>query len=162
MSKTISIILGSDSDLGLVKKCTDVLELLNIEFSTRILSAHRTPDLLEEHVSECEKGETKVYIAFAGLAAHLAGAIASKTIKPVIGVPVDAGPLSGFDALLSTVQMPKGIPVATVAIGSAGSGDAAGRAAQMWAVASGEGANKLNDSRLENTVAIENKNPELA
>tara|TARA_B110000014_G_C20124918_1_gene598416 strand:- start:2312 stop:2800 length:489 start_codon:yes stop_codon:yes gene_type:complete len=162
MSKTISIILGSDSDLGLVKKCTDVLELLNIEFSTRILSAHRTPDLLEEHVSECEKGETKVYIAFAGLAAHLAGAIASKTIKPVIGVPVDAGPLSGFDALLSTVQMPKGIPVATVAIGSAGSANAAFLAAQILSLSSDEVANKLNEIRLENRVVIENKNSELA
>ncbi|MDG2061828.1 MAG: 5-(carboxyamino)imidazole ribonucleotide mutase [SAR86 cluster bacterium] len=162
MSKTISIILGSDSDLGLVKKCTDVLELLNIEFSTRILSAHRTPDLLEEHVSECEKGETKVYIAFAGLAAHLAGAIASKTIKPVIGVPVDAGPLSGFDALLSTVQMPKGIPVATVAIGSAGSANAAFLAAQILSLSSDEVANKLNEIRLENRVVIKKKNSELA
>ena len=161
MSKTVSIVIGSDSDLELSKKCTDILASLSIDFSIKILSAHRTPDLLSEHVNECEAGETKIYIAFAGLAAHLAGALASKTIKPVIGVPVDAGPLNGMDALLSTVQMPKGMPVATVAIGSSGSANAAYLAAQILSLNSKDLSEKLKKIREENKQAIIEKNLKL-
>ena len=161
MSKTVSIVIGSDSDLELSKKCTDILASLSIDFSIKILSAHRTPDLLSEHVNECEAGETKIYIAFAGLAAHLAGALASKTIKPVIGVPVDAGPLNGMDALLSTVQMPKGMPVATVAIGSSGSANAAYLAAQILSLNSKDLSEKLKKIREENKQAIKEKNLKL-
>ena len=161
MSKTVSIVIGSDSDLELSKKCTDILASLSIDFSIKILSAHRTPDLLSEHVNECEAGETKIYIAFAGLAAHLAGALASKTIKPVIGVPVDAGPLNGMDALLSTVQMPKGMPVATVAIGSSGSANAAYLAAQILSLNSEDLSKKLKKIREENKQAIKEKNLKL-
>jgi len=161
VSKTVSIVIGSDSDLELSKKCTDILASLSIDFSIKILSAHRTPDLLSEHVNECEVGETKIYIAFAGLAAHLAGALASKTIKPVIGVPVDAGPLNGMDALLSTVQMPKGMPVATVAIGSSGSANAAYLAAQILSLNSEDLSKKLKKIREENKQAIKEKNLKL-
>ena len=161
MIKTVSIVIGSDSDLELSKKCTDILTSLSIDFSIKILSAHRTPDLLSEHVDECEAGETKIYIAFAGLAAHLAGALASKTIKPVIGVPVDAGPLNGMDALLSTVQMPKGMPVATVAIGSSGSANAAYLAAQILSLNSEDLSKKLKKIREENKQAIKEKNLKL-
>ena len=161
MIKTVSIVIGSDSDLELSKKCTDILASLSIDFSIKILSAHRTPDLLSEHVNECEAGETKIYIAFAGLAAHLAGALASKTIKPVIGVPVDAGPLNGMDALLSTVQMPKGMPVATVAIGSSGSANAAYLAAQILSLNTEGLSKKLIKIREENKQAIKEKNLKL-
>jgi len=161
VSKTVSIVIGSDSDLELSKKCTDILASLSIDFSIKILSAHRTPDLLSEHVNECEAGGTKIYIAFAGLAAHLAGALASKTIKPVIGVPVDAGPLNGMDALLSTVQMPKGMPVATVAIGSSGSANAAYLAAQILSLNSEDLSKKLKEIREENKQAIKEKNLKL-
>jgi 5-(carboxyamino)imidazole ribonucleotide mutase len=158
VSKTVAIVVGSDSDLDLAKKCTDVLESLNIEFSVKILSAHRTPDLLDEHVKECEAGNTKVYIAFAGLAAHLAGALASKTVKPVIGVPVDGGPLKGMDALLSTVQMPKGVPVASVAIGSAGSANAGFLAAQILSLSSPDITEELKNIREDEKRVIKEKN----
>ncbi len=130
--------MGSESDLGLAEKCGDVLTSLSIDYSINVFSAHRTPDLLHRHLEESEKGGTKIYIGIAGLAAHLAGAIASKTVKPVIGIPGDGGPLSGFDALLSTVQMPKGVPVATVAIGSAGAANAGYLAAQILSLESNE------------------------
>ena len=112
MTVTVSILIGSESDLDLANKCSETLDSLSITNSIQVLSAHRTP-FIETHIRECEAGGTKVFIAMAGLAAHLAGAVASKTVLPVIGVPGDGGPLSGMDALLSTVQMPKGIPVAT-------------------------------------------------
>ena len=131
MSVTVSIIIGSESDLELANKCADTLNSLSITNSIQVLSAHRTPGLLETHVRECESGGTKVFIAMAGLAAHLAGAVASKTVLPVIGVPGDGGPLSGMDALLSTVQMPKGIPVGTFAIGEDGAINAALLAASI-------------------------------
>ena len=87
MTATVSIIMGSESDLGLAEKCGEVLSSLSIDFTINVFSAHRTPDLLHKHLEEAEKGGTKIYIAIAGLAAHLAGAIASKTVKPVIGIP---------------------------------------------------------------------------
>ena len=128
--------MGSESDLDLANKCGEVLSSFSIDFSVNVFSAHRTPDLLEQHLEEAEKGNTQIYIAIAGLAAHLAGAIASKTVKPVIGIPADGGPLNGFDSLLSTVQMPKGVPVATVAIGSAGAANAGYLAAQILSLSS--------------------------
>ena len=125
MSATVSIITGSESDLELAKKCGEILESFSIDYSINIFSAHRTPELLKNHLNETEKEGTKIYIAIAGLAAHLAGAIAAKTTKPVIGVPADNGPLEGIDALLSTVQMPKGVPVATMSVGKSGAINAA-------------------------------------
>ncbi len=162
MTKTVSIVIGSESDLDLANKCADTLDSLSISNSIQVLSAHRTPGLLETHVRECESGETKVFIAMAGLAAHLAGAVASKTVLPVIGVPGDGGPLSGMDALLSTVQMPKGIPVATVAIGSAGATNAAYLAAQILGVESKEVRDSLLKVREDGIEAIKASNKKLS
>ena len=162
MTKTVSIVIGSESDLDLANKCADTLDSLSISNSIQVLSAHRTPGLLETHVRECESGGTKVFVAMAGLAAHLAGAVASKTVLPVIGVPGDGGPLSGMDALLSTVQMPKGIPVATVAIGSAGATNAAYLAAQILGVESDEVRNSLVKVREDGVEAIKESNKKLS
>lgn len=162
MAVSVSIVIGSESDLELANKCADTLDSLSISNSIQVLSAHRTPDLLEVHVKEAEASGTKVFVAMAGLAAHLAGSIAAKTLKPVIGVPVDGGPLKGMDSLLSTVQMPKGIPVATVAIGSAGAINAAYLSAQILAIESEEMHKKLLDVREEGKRAIQESNKKLS
>ena len=162
MSVTVSILIGSESDLDLANKCSETLSSLSITNSIQVLSAHRTPFLLETHIKECESGGTKVFIAMAGLAAHLAGAVASKTVLPVIGVPGDGGPLNGMDALLSTVQMPKGIPVATVAIGSAGAINSAYLAAQMLGIESSDIRDSLLKVRADGVEAIKESNKKLA
>lgn len=162
MTATVSIIIGSESDLDLAKKCGEALSSLSIGYSINVFSAHRTPDLLHEHLEKMEQGGTQVYIAIAGLAAHLAGAIASKTIKPVIGVPADAGPLKGLDSLLSTVQMPKGIPVGTVAIGSAGATNAGYLAAQIIALSSRGVAESLTSIREANKKEILKTNKKIS
>ena len=162
MTATVSIIMGSESDLDLANKCGEVLSSFSIDFSVNVFSAHRTPDLLEQHLEEAEKGNTQIYIAIAGLAAHLAGAIASKTVKPVIGIPADGGPLNGFDSLLSTVQMPKGVPVATVAIGSAGAANAGYLAAQILSLSSKKIADNLLSIREANKQQILEVNKKLS
>ena len=162
MTATVSIIMGSESDLDLANKCGEVLSSFSIDFSVNVFSAHRTPDLLEQHLGEAEKGNTQIYIAIAGLAAHLAGAIASKTVKPVIGIPADGGPLNGFDSLLSTVQMPKGVPVATVAIGSAGAANAGYLAAQILSLSSKKIADNLLSIREANKQQISEVNKKLS
>ena len=154
MAATVSIIIGSESDLELAKKCGEVLNSFSIDFSINIFSAHRTPDLLHNHLEESDKGGTKIYVAIAGLAAHLAGAIAAKTVKPVIGVPAGGESLGGLDSLLSTVQMPKGVPVATVAIGSTGATNAGFLAAQILSLSSNEIADALNSIREKNKNAV--------
>ena len=162
MTATVSIIMGSESDLDLANKCGEVLSSFSIDFSVNVFSAHRTPDLLEQHLQEAEKGNTQIYIAIAGLAAHLAGAIASKTVKPVIGIPADGGPLNGFDSLLSTVQMPKGVPVATVAIGSAGAANAGYLAAQILSLSSKKIADTLLSIREANKQQVSEVNKKLS
>ena len=112
----VSILMGSDSDLPLLENTMSILKGFGIPFEAKVASAHRTPDVVSEYVTDAEKRGCAVFIGAAGLAAHLAGAIAARTTRPVIGIPCDGGPLSGVDALYSTVQMPGGIPVATVAI----------------------------------------------
>jgi 5-(carboxyamino)imidazole ribonucleotide mutase len=154
--------MGSESDLDLANKCGEVLSSFSIDFSVNVFSAHRTPDLLEQHLEEAEKGNTQIYIAIAGLAAHLAGAIASKTVKPVIGIPADGGPLNGFDSLLSTVQMPKGVPVATVAIGSAGAANAGYLAAQILSLSSKKIADTLLSIREANKQQVSEVNKKLS
>ena len=154
MTATVSIIMGSESDLDLANKCGEVLSSFSIDFSINVFSAHRT--------EEAEKGDTQIYIAIAGLAAHLAGAIASKTVKPVIGIPADGGPLNGFDSLLSTVQMPKGVPVATVAIGSAGAANAGYLAAQILSLSSKKIADNLLSIREANKQQISEVNKKLS
>lgn len=128
------IIMGSDSDLPLVKNTLDVLKGFEIKYEVRVASAHRTPDVVSNYVQDAEKRGASVFICAAGLAAHLAGAVAARTTRPVIGIPVDGGPLNGVDALYSTVMMPGGIPVATVAVGKAGAKNAGYLAAQIMAL----------------------------
>ena len=125
MRKLISIIMGSQSDLETMKSCVETLKSFKAGYDVRVLSAHRTPKELEQYVCRAEKNGAKVFIAAAGGAAALAGVIASHTTKPVIGVPMETRSLKGLDSLLSTVQMPGGIHVACMAIGSAGAKNAA-------------------------------------
>lgn len=143
----VGIIMGSESDKEVMKLTSEVLRDLEIPFEVNVMSAHRTPDKVKEYASNASERGLKVLIAGAGLAAHLAGAIAAHTILPVIGVPLAAGPLNGMDSLLSTVQMPKGIPVATVAIGSHGARNAAYLAAQIIALENDYVAAKLRKLR---------------
>ncbi|MBV1871577.1 MAG: 5-(carboxyamino)imidazole ribonucleotide mutase [Gammaproteobacteria bacterium] len=148
MSKPfVAILMGSDSDLPVVEAGFSVLENLGIPFEAKITSAHRTPEITHAYVKDAEARGCAVFVAAAGMAAHLAGAVAANTIKPVIGIPVGGGPLNGEDALLSTVQMPGGIPVATVAIGKAGAKNAAYLAAQIMAVADADLTQRLIDDR---------------
>ncbi len=130
----VGILMGSESDMEVMDNARAVLEDLGIPSETRVMSAHRTPDQVSSYASGARERGIRVLIAGAGLAAHLAGAVASRTILPVIGVPLAAGPLNGLDALLSTVMMPKGVPVATVAIGSHGARNAGYLAAQILAL----------------------------
>ena len=132
MSPSVGILVGSKSDLPVMEKCTKRLEELSIEYELEVLSAHRTPDSVAEYVASAPGRGIKVFICAAGMAAHLAGAVAARTNLPVIGIPIAAGTLGGFDALLSTVQMPSGVPVATVAVN--GAANAAVLAAQILAL----------------------------
>ncbi len=134
----VGIIMGSDSDWSIMQKTADALRDFGVPFEVRIMSAHRTPTLAAEYASEAEARGLQVIIAAAGMAAHLAGVIAGHTVLPVIGVPVTGSALNGLDALLATVQMPGGIPVATVALGSAGATNAALLAVQILGTADPE------------------------
>jgi 5-(carboxyamino)imidazole ribonucleotide mutase len=133
----VAIVMGSSSDRPVMEKAAEVLDRLGVSYELRVLSAHRTPDALREWAAGLEPGGVKVVIAGAGGAAHLAGTVAALTGLPTIGVPLDRS-LGGLDALLSTVQMPRGVPVATVAIGEAGAANAGLLAAQMLAIADDE------------------------
>jgi phosphoribosylaminoimidazole carboxylase PurE protein len=115
----VAIIVGSRSDLGTMEKATETLAGLGVVAETRVLSAHRSPALLEEYLADAERRGVEAYICAAGLAAHLPGVVASRTVRPVIGVPMAGGVADGLDALLSIVQMPRGVPVATVGVGNA-------------------------------------------
>ena len=162
MSTTfVAILMGSDSDLPVMQSTLEVLKSLGVKYEVNILSAHRTPEDTKAYIVDSESRGCKVFIAAAGLAAHLAGAVAAHTLKPVIGVPMDGGPLKGLDALLSTVQMPGGVPVATVAIGKAGAKNAGYLAAQILSVSDESLAKKLIDERAANAKAILAKNAEL-
>ncbi len=145
MSKPfVAVLMGSDSDLPVLQSTMDVLKSLDIPFEAKITSAHRTPDVTHSYVKDADARGCAAFICAAGLAAHLAGTVAGLTLKPVIGIPLDAGPLQGMDALLSTVQMPGGIPVATVAVGKAGAKNAGYLAAQILA---------LSDNTLAERIA---------
>ena len=130
-SPLVGIVMGSDSDWPLVKKACDTLDSFGVEYETRVISAHRTPETAIEYAKTAESRGLKVVVAAAGGAAHLAGVLASSTVLPVIGIPVAGGALNGLDALYATVQMPSGVPVATVACGSAGPVNAALLAVQV-------------------------------
>lgn len=132
----VSVIIGSKSDMEYAKKCTDTLEKLCIQYELKVLSAHRTPEELDKYVKQADSEGVQVFIAMAGGAAHLPGVVASKTLKPVIGVPVPTTFMGGLDSLLSIVQMPSGIPVATVGTNNGGPVNAALLAGQILALTS--------------------------
>jgi 5-(carboxyamino)imidazole ribonucleotide mutase len=141
LSPRIGILVGSKSDLPVMEKCTKRLEDLGVDHELEVLSAHRNPEGVAEYVASAPGRGIKVFICAAGMAAHLAGAIAARTTLPVIGIPIAAGTLGGFDALLATVQMPSGVPVATVAVN--GAANAAVLAAQILAISDPELAERL-------------------
>ena len=157
----VAVLMGSDSDLATVQETLDVLDRLQIRWQVKITSAHRTPNETREFIATAESSDCAVFIAAAGLAAHLAGTVAAHTLKPVIGIPMDGGPLKGYDALLSTVQMPGGIPVACVAIGKAGARNAAYLAAQMLALSDPDLAMRLTRERAANAAQVKEKDHAL-
>jgi len=149
MSKSVSIVLGSKSDLDHVKSTTELLDGFGISWDMQFLSAHRQPERLHEYVRQAESDGVRLFIAVAGLSAALPGVIGSISQLPVIGVPVPAGALKGVDALLSMTQMPGGIPVATVGVGSNGAKNAAVLAAEILALSDESVAGKLREYREE-------------
>ncbi|MGA7982827.1 MAG: 5-(carboxyamino)imidazole ribonucleotide mutase [Chromatiaceae bacterium] len=157
----VAVLMGSDSDLPVMQATLDVLAKLVVPHEVKITSAHRTPAATHVYVKDADERGCAVFIAAAGLAAHLAGTVAGLTLKPVIGVPLDAGPLQGVDSLLSTVQMPGGIPVATVAIGKVGARNAGYLAAQVLALCDDELAARLRREREENARAVQVADSEL-
>ena len=157
----VAILMGSDSDLPVMRSTVEVLDGFSIAREVKITSAHRTPEATKAYIRDAEARGCAVFIAAAGLAAHLAGAVAATTTKPVIGVPLDAGPLSGMDALLATVQMPGGIPVGTVAIGKAGAKNAAYLAAQILALQDAQLAAAIVTERESMTRTVQEKDAAL-
>ena len=157
----VAILMGSDSDLPVMQGTIEILKLFDIPFEAKVTSAHRTPAATHRYVTDAEARGCKVFICAAGLAAHLAGSVAGITTRPIIGVPIDCGPLKGQDALLSTVMMPAGVPVATVAIGTAGAKNAAYLAAQILAVANDPLALRVKQNRAQNAKAVEEKDAAL-
>ena len=151
MKPNILIVMGSDSDLPVMEQAEEVLKKFDIPYEITVASAHRTPDRTVKLVRAAEKNGVEVIIAGAGSAAHLAGVIAAHTVLPVIGVPIDSSPLKGIDALYSTVQMPPGIPVATMAVGKAGARNAAIFAVQVL---------QIGNARL--TAVLKNYKKEMA
>jgi 5-(carboxyamino)imidazole ribonucleotide mutase len=153
--------MGSDSDLPTLQHTFDTLNKLGIAFEANVLSAHRTPVETAEYVVAAEQRGVQVFIAAAGLAAHLAGAVAAHTIRPVIGIPLDAGSLQGLDALLSTVQMPGGTPVACTSIGKAGAINAAFLAAEILALQDARLQQVLLDTRQQKRQSLKQANDKL-
>jgi phosphoribosylaminoimidazole carboxylase PurE protein len=150
MGKTnpqVAVVMGSDSDLGVMQRCLDGLEELGIGCEVRILSAHRTPGAVDEFAAELAGRGVKVVIAAAGMSAALGGTIAARTTLPVIGVAIAAGPMQGIDALVSTVQMPPGVPVGCVGMGEAGAANAAVYAAEILALADADLAKRLAEHK---------------
>ena len=158
--KKVGIVMGSDSDLPIVQKAVDVLKSLDIPYEAHIYSAHRTPEEAREFSVNARKNGFGAIIAFAGMAAHLAGAVAANTSLPVIGVPCKGPVLDGMDALLATVQMPTGVPVATVAIN--GGANAALLSAQILAVSDPELAAKLDAKKLSDAKKVLEKDASIA
>ena len=157
ISKKIAIIMGSQSDYPIMKKCEEILKKLQIKYETKIISAHRTPDRMFAFAKKASKNNFAVIIAGAGGSAHLPGMVASMSTLPVIGVPIETKKLKGLDSLLSIVQMPKGIPVGTVAIGENGAFNAGLLAASIIALAESKIKKNLEKWRRLQTVAIKKK-----
>ena len=161
MTASISIIMGSKSDWATMQKTAEVLDQFGVLYEKKVVSAHRTPDLMFRHAEEARNRGVKVIIAGAGGAAHLPGMVAAKTTLPVIGVPVKSRALSGLDSLYSIVQMPGGVPVATMAIGEAGATNAALTAVRILAIADADLAQKLADFAEEQGKIAEASTDEL-
>ena len=157
--KKVAVIMGSDSDLPVVQKCLDQLKKFGIPFEAHVFSAHRTPALVEKFASSAKDNGFGVIIAAAGKAAHLGGVIAAYTTLPVIGIPIKSSTMDGLDSLLSMVQMPGGIPVATVAID--GAQNAAILAAQILAISDDTLAAKLDDFKKDMEAGVEAKDKKL-
>ena len=155
LKAVVAIIMGSQSDWPTMKNAADILDELKIPYEKRIVSAHRTPKRMAKYAESAKDRGLKVIIAGAGGAAHLPGMIAAQTILPVLGVPIESKALSGMDSLLSIVQMPKGIPVGTLAIGTAGASNAALLAASILSINDVATANSLNDWREFQTSSVE-------
>ena len=153
--KFVSIVLGSKKDYEVMKSCSDTFEAFGVNYELIISSAHRSPERTAKYVRDAEAKGAQVFIAASGMAAHLAGVLASKTVKPIIGVPMSASALSGIDALLSTVQMPAGMPVATVAIGEAGAINSAYLAMQILALNNEELSVKLKEDKIAKAKKVE-------
>jgi 5-(carboxyamino)imidazole ribonucleotide mutase len=156
-SKKISIVMGSESDFKTMVFCEKVLKKLNIKFETKIISAHRTPRRMYEYAINAEKNNIGVIIAGAGGSAHLPGMISALTSLPVLGVPIESKKLKGLDSLLSIAQMPKGIPVGTLAIGEDGAINAALLAASIIAICDSNVKNKLDQWRLNQSNSVKKK-----
>lgn len=161
MMAQVAVIMGSKSDWETMKHTCDVLEQLEIPYEKKVISAHRTPDLMFQYAEEARERGLKVIVAGAGGAAHLPGMVAAKTTLPVIGVPVQSRTLNGLDSLLSIVQMPGGVPVATVAIGKAGATNAGLLAAQILATVDNNIADKLSEVRERTRTSVLESSDEL-
>ncbi|MDA8982022.1 5-(carboxyamino)imidazole ribonucleotide mutase [Gammaproteobacteria bacterium] len=162
-SKTtdVAIIMGSDSDLPIVEAAFPILESFGINYTKNVLSAHRTPHAVIDFINKSESNGCKVFIAAAGMAAHLAGALAAHTTKPVIGIPIESGGMGGMDSLLSTVMMPPGVPVATVAVGKSGAKNSAILAVQILATSDENLSSKLEDYKENMKNEVLDKNNKL-
>ena len=156
-SKKVSIVMGSQSDFKTMQFCQKVLKKLGIKFETKIISAHRTPDRMYKYARDADKNEISVIIAGAGGSAHLPGMISALTSLPVLGVPIESKKLKGLDSLLSIAQMPKGIPVGTLAIGKDGAINAALLAASIIGITNTVVKKKLNQWRLTQSKAVKKK-----
>lgn len=153
----VGVVMGSDSDLPVMRRCMETLEAFGIAYEVRVISAHRTPDAAHEYASTAAGRGLKVIIAAAGMSAALSGILAAKTTLPVIGVPMAAGPLAGIDAALSTMQMPPGVPVGCMAIGSAGATNSAVFAAEILAVSDRDLARKLKRLKADQARDVARK-----
>ena len=157
----VSIIMGSKSDYEIMKNCATTLEQFGVKYELIISSAHRSPQRTKDYIKAAEEKGSKAFICAAGMAAHLAGAVSATTTKPVIGVPMKGGAMDGMDAMLSTVQMPSGMPVATVALGKAGAVNAAYLAMQILAITDNELAIKLKEDRVVKEKKVSNDSKEI-
>ena len=157
----VGILMGSDSDLEVMREAEKRLDYFGIAYETRIISAHRTPERAAKYASGAQQRGLEVIIAGAGAAAHLAGAIAANTTLPVLGIPIDSSTLKGLDALLATVQMPAGIPVATMAIGKAGAANAGLFAVQIIALKDSKVAARLTEFKKEMAADVEERDRKL-
>ncbi|MDA9212169.1 5-(carboxyamino)imidazole ribonucleotide mutase [Gammaproteobacteria bacterium] len=157
----VAIIMGSDSDLPIVEAAFPILESFGVNYTKNVLSAHRTPHAVIDFINKSESNGCKVFIAAAGMAAHLAGALAAHTTKPVIGIPIESGGMGGMDSLLSTVMMPPGVPVATVAVGKSGAKNSAILAVQILATGNDVLSSKLDDYKENMKNEVLEKNNKL-